>query len=395
MSASTMHRALATALLVLLLPPAAGGAPPASGGGALERRRARLEREIARLEAERDRLGRQEKGILGRLERLEADARLLDARLERVRLDQRAARAELERIEGERTTVEQRLARVRRRLRATTRLLWRAGPLGRLRPVLSAADADRMISAARLVHELSRRQREDVAQVRQDLTALEMVRARYEVQRARLEALHDEALEARTALRRAILARRELLEKIRRDESVRERAVEELARAKQELERMIAGLAEPAPVELDVRAFRGLLPMPVEGTVRRPFGDRVDPRFGTRLPHPGWDIEAPFGARVHPVFDGTVVFADWFRGYGLMVVVDHGRGVHSVYAHLSAILAPRGTVVDRETILGRVGDTGSLEGPMLYLEIRADGRAVDPAEWIRRDAPGAAGARSP
>ncbi|GAB4222557.1 MAG: peptidoglycan DD-metalloendopeptidase family protein [Acidobacteriota bacterium] len=377
------------ALLVALAAAAgavASAAPPAPGDASLERMRGRLDQEIARLEAERDRLSRRERGVLGRLERLEAEARLLDARLERIRLDQRRTRAELERIAERQHTIEQRLAAVQRRLRATTRLLWRAGPLGRLRPVLSAADADRMVSAARLVHELSRRQREDVATVRQDLAALAMVRAQGEVQQARLDALRDEALEARTALRRAILARRALLESIRRDEAVRERALDELAEAKRRLEEMIAGLAEPAPVELDVRAFKGLLPMPVEGKVTRPFGDRVDPRFGTRLPHPGWDIAAPFGARVRPLFDGRVVFADWFRGYGLMVVVDHGHGVHSVYAHLSAILAPRGTMVDRETILGRVGDTGSLEGPMLYLEIRADGKAVDPAAWIRRDA---------
>ncbi len=382
-----MSRAVAAVVLPMLLvlaAPAVRAEPPVPSGAALERMRQRLEQEIVQLEADRDRLGRRERGVLGRLDRLEADARLLDAKLERIRLDQRQTRGELEKIAGQQRAIERRLERVKARLRATTRLLWRAGPLGRLRPVLSAADADRMIAAARLVHELSRGQREDVAVVRQDLAALELVRAQREAQEMRLAALRDEALEARTALRHAIRARRDLLEKIRRDETVRERALEELARAKQRLEEMIAGLAEPSPVELDVRSFRGLLPMPVEGKVARAYGDRIDPRFGTRLPHPGWDIEAEFGARVRPLFEGRVVFADWFRGYGLMVVVDHGRGVHSVYAHLSAILAPRGTRVDRETILGRVGDTGSLEGPLLYLEIRADGKAVDPADWICR-----------
>ena len=120
----------------------------------------------------------------------------------------------------------------------------------------------------------------------------------------------------------------------------------------------------------------------------RAFGDRREPQFGTVLPHRGWDIDAPHGAEVRAVFDGRVVWASWFRGYGLLVVIDHGDGVHSVYAHLSAIVVANGAEVSRGQVIGRVGDTGALGGPGLYLEIRRAGRAEDPANWIRRPGPG-------
>lgn len=348
--------------------------------------RRRLEREIAHLQAERDRLARDEQGVLGRLERLEAEARLLDARLEALSVDEGDAREQLATTRAEHARIAEQLAAARAGLATTVEALWRVGPVGRMRPILAAADAERMAAALRLAHELSQRQKEQVAEVRDAEVRLALLEADLETREARVAALREETADARAALTASIGERRRLLARIREDDAVRTGAIEELRRAKTDLDRVIEGLpaSTPPALDLDVHKFRGLLPLPVAGRVTRAFGDRKDPRFGTRIPHPGWDIEAEFGDRVRPIFDGKVVFADWFRGYGLMVVVDHGGGVHSVYAHLSAILAPAGTNVTRDAVLGRVGDTGSLSGPHLYFEIRKDGRAEDPSRWVDR-----------
>ena len=381
-----MRAALVAALVAAFL-----GAIPVPAAGRRDDpadRLARVRREIARLEQERDRLARREKGVLGTLERLAAEARLLDARVEELDLRARQERAALARLAEERERLSARLAEERARLAETVRLLGRLGPVGRLRLVLEARDADRLAAGLRFVHELTARQREIVAGIRADEAALrkteEQVRARQE----RLEALAAEARAARRKLARTIASRRRLLARVRAERETREQALAELREAADELARAIrAGGAAELP-GLDVRRFRGLLPMPVaRGRVTVPFGDRRDPRFGTRIPHPGWDVDAPFGEPVRAIFDGTVVYADWLRGYGLVLVLDHGHGVHSVYAHLSMILAPRGTRVGQGDEIGRVGDTGSLKGPYLYLEVREDGRPVDPARWIRRDAP--------
>jgi septal ring factor EnvC (AmiA/AmiB activator) len=84
------------------------------------------------------------------------------------------------------------------------------------------------------------------------------------------------------------------------------------------------------------------------------------------------------------VFDGRVVFAAALHGYGLTVVVDHGGGVVSVYAHAGVLLVEPGQEVARGQDLGRVGDTGSLRGPYLYFELRVAGKPTDPAAWLRR-----------
>jgi septal ring factor EnvC (AmiA/AmiB activator) len=98
------------------------------------------------------------------------------------------------------------------------------------------------------------------------------------------------------------------------------------------------------------------------------------------------DIEAEQGEPITGIFDGTVVYASWLRGYGLTVILDHGEGLVSIYSHASVLLVEKDEQVLRGQVIGQVGDTGSLKGPFLYLEIRENGRAVDPAPWFRSEA---------
>ena len=94
------------------------------------------------------------------------------------------------------------------------------------------------------------------------------------------------------------------------------------------------------------------------------------------------EIEAPENAPVSAVHEGTVVFADRFRGYGLMVVLDHGGKHHSLYAHLNELRVQAGQTVGAGQVLGTTGS--SLQGPGLYFEVRFQGRPEDPLEWLSR-----------
>lgn len=322
--------------------------------------------------------------MLGRLDRLAADARLLDARLERLDLLRSGAERSLAELQDRQKDSESRLTDARRRLRLTVLLLHQPGPLGRLRLVLQGEDAQELTAGWRLAEELTLRQKQEVAAVRAALRDLARVRRDGERQAAELRQLAAETVAAQASLSTAIDQRRKLLADIREQSSERQVAIDELERASRELQDILNGASASHPVSLDVKAFRGLLPMPVPGPVTRAFGESRDPRLGAVLPHRGWDIAASYGGQVRAIFDGRVVWASWFRGYGLMVVLDHGGGVHSVYAHLSTVLVQNGAGVTQGQVLGNVGDTGSLGGPLLYLEIRRAGRAEDPAKWIRR-----------
>ncbi len=128
---------------------------------------------------------------------------------------------------------------------------------------------------------------------------------------------------------------------------------------------------------------KGRLAVPARGRIIDGFGRHKHPEFNSFTVSNGISIAAPSGADVHAVYDGQVIFADYFKGYGNMVIIDHGGGFFSLYAHAARILKKVGATVSRNDVVAIVGDVDSSKGPMLYFEIRYQGKPVDPAPWFR------------
>lgn len=149
--------------------------------------------------------------------------------------------------------------------------------------------------------------------------------------------------------------------------------------------------AKMSRLEEDMRAYeailrwRGYTPTvwPVEGTLEGGFGGRRNPFGGGGYEfHSGQDIEAPWGAAVVAGASGRVSFTGWQNGYGLLVVVDHGGGLTTRYAHLSSIDVATGQTVSRAQLLGRVGSTGRSTGPHLHYEVRINDQPVNPKQYL-------------
>ncbi len=128
---------------------------------------------------------------------------------------------------------------------------------------------------------------------------------------------------------------------------------------------------------------KGRLAMPAKGEVVDGFGRHKHPEFNSYTVSNGISIAAPQGSEILAVFDGQVIYADYFKGYGNMIIVDHGGGYFSLYAHAAKIVKRVGTSVARNEVVARVGDTDSTRGTILYFEIRYQGKPVDPAAWVR------------
>lgn len=137
-------------------------------------------------------------------------------------------------------------------------------------------------------------------------------------------------------------------------------------------------VAAPQPREPSSLGFQ----WPVVGTVTSPYGYRIHPVYGTRKLHSGLDVGAPRGAPIASTSGGLVIFAGWRGGYGNTVIVDHGGGLTSLYAHMSQISVSEGTTVARGDVVGLVGATGTATGNHLHFEIRYDGVATDPAPYL-------------
>lgn len=130
---------------------------------------------------------------------------------------------------------------------------------------------------------------------------------------------------------------------------------------------------------------QGTLPWPVKGgTVLRGFGKYRHPKFNVIINNKGIDIQTQQGQIVSSIKEGEVVFANWFKGYGMLVMIDHGGGLYSLYGQLSDILTTTGERVLTGTPIGRVGNTDSTQSPNLHFEIRLNEKPVDPLAWLRR-----------
>ena len=206
---------------------------------------------------------------------------------------------------------------------------------------------------------LTAEQAEVVAAIVQARSALSRQRERLEVERRTRTSMLDALRHERDALRRLI-------------------SQQDAAQASL----VFDGTA--APDAIGFAAEQGRLPTPTPGAIARGFGRVEDPELGTAIFRKGIEIDALLGAPVRAVFTGRVAFAGWYKGFGNLVILAHGEGYHTLYAHLATIAPVVGDTVAGGDVVGAVGETGSLRGPILYFEIRLQKRSLDPAEWLAK-----------
>lgn len=336
-------------------------------------RRQSLERELQRLRQE-------EKSLLGEVERLELEVRLRSEQLREVQLDLQRSNEQLDLTVKRLRAVEAQIAAARPVLLARARALYKLGELSYLRLLLSVDRPSDIFRGYRLVTQLARRDNERFQAFRADLAAQAATRTELEQRTQQALALRVEVERARRSLDAERRRKTQLLTQMVERKETHAQYVLELREAEERLGRLIEGL-ETADVALPVAAFRGTLPWPLAGKVKVPFGRRRDPKFDTYTLHNGIEIEAAAETPVLAVHEGNVVFADRFRGYGLMVVLDHGNKHHTLYAHLSEIEVQPGQRVIAGTALGGAG--GGLEGSGVYFEVRFQGKPEDPLDWLR------------
>lgn len=341
---------------------------------------------------------RRESSLLAELEQIDqtlarkkADVARLTARIARVQADIGGLRADITRLEG-RQAVQQAV------LAARLRAMYRIHAEGGVLPLVLSGDDP--IRRAVLLRHLTTLAAVDARLIREYLvtsTGLAERTSREETRQAELEALRSEAERDRADMDREAVKRRGLLARVRDERAYHERMVGELEDASRRLEALIQSLQEkqrraargPTPrggaaPAVGFGTLRGALPWPTQGRLVAPYGTQVHPRFGTRTFRSGIDIEAGEGTEITAVYAGRVVYTGWFKGYGNLIILDHGNEYYTLYAHLAEIGVKEGEEVRQGQRIGTVGDTGSLTGPRLYFEVRYQGKPQDPEQWLRQ-----------
>ena len=186
--------------------------------------------------------------------------------------------------------------------------------------------------------------------------------------------------------------RTKLLADIRKQKSLELAAIDSLVQAAAALERKITSLStvelEATPdnnaSQLPFSAHKGLLIMPVNGKIINLYGEYKNPKYNITNFRSGIDIKADQGEPIRSVFKGKVIYSEWFKGYGNMIIIDHGNSYYTVYAHLEETFKSKGDTVDAGEVIATLGDTGSMTGAKLYFEVRHHGKPLNPLNWLKK-----------
>ena len=319
--------------------------------------------------------------------------RAVDLAIQQANLDYRVLEqqrkkhlAELETLRQQRenylSSLDQRIAQLSEQVRSA----YRMGSQSRIKLVLNQDDPVRLGRMLAYYDYLNRAQVDKISGLREALTTLEGMQQSIDRELLRVENVQNKQSAVLNQLKQQREERNILLTQLSSQIDSEESRLQELEQNRRDLETLLERLSDvlaDIPADLGSRVGvakrKGRLPPPVTGPVRHAFGQR---RAGG-LHWRGWLIGAETGTEVKSVAYGRVAFADWLRGYGLLMIIDHGQGYLSLYAHNESLLREAGAWVEPGEIISIVGSNpGSDQG--LYFELRKNGKAVDPAAWLKR-----------
>jgi len=284
--------------------------------------------------------------------------------------------------------------------------LYKAGELGALRMFFSAESFPQMAENIRYMRSILDNDKKIFAEYNQKIEELQKLKTDLERDAVKKERIKDGIAVKKQEIEQEKSKKAAYLVKVRQDRGSYERSLKELqanaARLQAMMERLgalnrkklssrhekpgskLKPLAELPPVpDRGFASQKGRLSLPVRGEIIETYGKHKHPEFNSYTFSKGLSISSGLGSEIKAIYDGSVIFADYFKGFGNMIIIDHGGGYFSLYAHASKVLKKVGAEVARHEAVATVGDGDSAKGPMLYFEIRHQGKPVDPAGWVR------------
>ncbi|MFZ1985664.1 MAG: peptidoglycan DD-metalloendopeptidase family protein [Desulfatitalea sp.] len=375
----------------------------------LQREAEELEEKLKASQSQLERMTQKERGVLN-------EVNATEQALDSARRQVREARAEMDTLQHKVEEIQQRYTLFEKEIRsgeayAAQRLvaLYKLNFMGRVQLLATANSFFDFVNRKSALERILSQDEAVLDKLRGDQAALETLLEQLNASRVQKRA-SEIALNQRIGALAAEQERRSvLLRKIRGEQELERAALLALRQAAQELDSTIEGLepavparvpekrpapstqqtaqAAPAPATPENLAFeshKGLLDWPVKGKIVSVFGPYTDRKSNLVNFQSGINIQAERGEPIRAVADGYTIFANWFKGFGNMLIVDHGNHYYTVYAHLEELFKVKGDRVEKGEVIATVGDSGSLSGPALHFEVRHHGKPIDPLKWINK-----------
>ncbi len=377
-----LRRAWFLSTCVLLL---AGSFPLPAQATSLSELRNRLSRYLSR----QKQVTRQLRSLKGEQQQVRSSLVSAQKQLAQAQARLREAEAQLRKTKQHIAETEQELAETKARLdeheaqmQQYLLALYRAGEPTYLEVVFRATSFEDFVTRAEFTRRLAQRDEELLTALVSEKQAYESKRAELLVLRARQEDLRAQIKQEQDKIKVQAAAARRELKKVTQDRAAAEQELAQMQQESRQIEQMLARLQRGGGQRYS-GSWSGTLQCPISRSYRisSQYGWRIHPILGGRRFHDGVDLACPTGTPIHAADKGLVVYAGWRGGYGRTILIDHGSGISTMYAHCSRIAVKNGQTVGRGQVIGYVGSTGLSTGPHLHFGLRKYGKPINPMKF--------------
>jgi len=327
-----------------------------------------------------------ESSVLNELDNVNIKLSNVEAALRKYRKILKQTESEIETVNRGIAETRESLAKQKDWLARKLRIMQRYGYAGDMVMVLmSAEDVPHMMRVWKYMENLTRYEHNVLANYRANLRALDEKSGKLLLLKAELEKNTEKVMTKEKEMGEKKREKELILSSVRNEKDSRRKMISELKETSQRLLDIIRESSRTDDYAAEgFGRLKGKLFWPAEGKIAIPYGSQKDPQFDTPVFRNGIHIRTDDSADTRSVYTGKVIFAEWFKGFGQLVIINHGSGYHTLYGNLSEIFSRVGDIIKENQIIGKVGTSGILNAPGLYFEIRYKGKPLDPVQWLTR-----------
>ncbi len=330
----------------------------------------------------------QEKSILSEIDRINKTIKKKQGEIKIYENRISQTESDMKNLENEIMTLTGRLEQNKEKLKERLKALYKQHYGVKALILISAKDYQDLLNKSRYMNLIAYYDRQIISAVNSEISIANEKKTDLEVLRKNLQISKDNVQNKQKEMNAEISKKDNLLASVRSKRSSYEDMIKELEVSSEKLRAMIETFDKETPSEqvpgTGFGAQKGRLPWPINGDVIIPYGKYSDPQYNIPVFKNGIEIRAVNSEQPMAVAGGNVVYADWFKGYGLLLIINHGNGYHSLYGHLSEIFFKSGDIIKKGIAVGNIGESGVLNVPSLYFEIRYKGKPVDPMQWLKK-----------
>jgi len=344
-----------------------------------------INRQIEEIQAKLAASKQDKSSILNDIYGLELQTETLVIELNKVNLLMSEAQAQIARKQKEEEGLRARIRDSQDKVRRILRVLYKMGEMGYVKLFININSLDQLFRNYRLIVSLMDDKVMEIREIRQGVVKLQRVRAELQAQLDRLLRLKDEKAGKLARLRGLRQEKLDMIAKINQQRDLHSRLLEELRNEGENLTRIMDQRTTARVADaVDLGLLRGRLAWPLSGTVISSFGKKKSARFNTYTMNNGIEIKPDRSDDVRAVGGGEIIFSDYLKGYGNVLMIQHAGGFHTLYGHCERFVKKPGERVGTGEVIATAGSSGSLYGKAVYFEIRQNLKPLDPLLWLAR-----------